>query len=392
LVGGIGLVNITDGFSTEEGIITSAKQLRRTGRSDGYSAIEEVDFHSSSYMQSFLSVRTQAVESEALGIGPYLDFHRDIWSAGSWSLGATLGWSVIGGRAVASNALAVAAQVRQRGQLYTYSYDVAYGVFDDGRGYPLQVNGIVVSTQDYTFPGGGGTKKTPYLNPRKSSAPIDRIVTYLARTSSTLDATLHSLAFSADLGWKPLPRLEFSLSGGPTLNVLHSDLTAVTEWTEVAGAFLPRSSQGRARNGPTTSALIARDIQQASSTAVKIGAGLLAHLRYDLTPDGRWYAEARGGYQWLSPVDVGEGKLHATLDASSWDIGGGLGCRLGQGGPCLAAIRSVGHSAPIAPTSAGQATPKARPKPPGYFGRLRELWQVRRIALDAERMKAPVGR
>jgi len=145
----------------------------------------------------------------------------------------------------------------------------------------------------------------------KSQSTTTSLIHYYALTSGSVDVSMQTLSLATDLAWKPFKRCEVGVSVGPTLNLVNTSTDLSTDWIREDGLLLARLQDHEER------------------TDFKLGLRVLARARYDLTPEGRWFIEARGGYEWMQDIDLGIGLQASTLDATSWQAGGAIGLSSG---------------------------------------------------------------
>ena len=265
-----------------------------------------IHFRSTGIHSDFRRLSTSGRREEETAVSPYVELHRDIGGWGPLSAGFTWGWSGWSDHYSLDKSLSATATVWQTISTYQYSYPYRR-YFERGAlsatSFPYSDDSLVADPRyfDYGF---------PYTRSKAVSSRTS-LVRYYALTSASIDVSMQTLSFAADVAWKPLRHLELAFSAGPTVNIVTTSTDLSTDWVREDGL------------------LFARLHEHDNKTQLRFGFRLMASARYDLTSDGRWYAEARGGYEWMQRMDVGIGLPSASIDATSWQIGGGIGCRLG---------------------------------------------------------------
>ncbi len=233
------------------------------------------------------SIERPGVTVDEKVAAPYLEFGRALWSVADWQLGFSMG---IGATQASFEAFdEVSATVTTRRQLTQTE-------LQERLQYP--------EFYDY-----GNSD-------RRGSVLYEH---YPVMNSANVDVSTQSLFLGADLSYKPIKHLELGFAAGPTVNVVSSSTDLMTTWRS---AFLNTHYR-----------------DHDNKTQVRLGVRMQASARYDLDHDGRWFAEARAGYERMQPIDLSIGAQPVSLEASVWQFGGGLGCRLGVK-PKISEIRS----------------------------------------------------
>lgn len=295
------------------------------GTTDGY-----IHFHSTNMQSDLRDVSSSGRRDEETALSPYVELHRDIGAWGPVSAGLTWGWSGWNDHYSQERALSATATALQTVSTYQYSYPYSrFGKSSllSGTSFPFGEDSLIADPRFFDF-GRPDTRS-------KRGTTRTSLVRYYAFTSASVDVSMQTLSFAGDLAWKPLKHLELAFSAGPTVNVVSTSTDLSTDWVREDGL------------------LFARLQDHEEKTQLCLGFRLMASARYDLTRDGRWYAEARGGYEWMQDIDVGIGLQAASIEATSWQVGGGIGCRLGVR-PRLEAIRHLKPDKPkaVLPTTA----------------------------------------
>ena len=264
-------------------------------------------FHSSSFRESLTNVQASGVETTSTVISPSIAISKVLFVGGPLSIGVDLGWSSATELLGMRSALSGIATTRRINGLHTYSYPYYQNTGDEPiatSNYPFTGDGLIADPRAFI-------SDSPTERPQHSSSQFSDTIHYFALTSASVDVSMQTLSFATDLSWKPLRHLEVGVSAGPTVNVVSTSTDLTTDWIRQDGL------------------LFARLQDHETQTQLCFGWRMLASARYDLDRDGRWFAEARGGYEWMQNIDLGIGLQAASLDASSWQVGAGLGCRLG---------------------------------------------------------------
>jgi hypothetical protein len=307
----------------ERGYVLNSSQIRRIGPnrdapSGGLSPYQVpnalVHFHSSAFRQQIRGVQMADAEVTDLGWGAAFHLDRELFEGESWSLGFSLGWVGSQSNRNVSRQTTASVTVDRQTQTYMYPYLASVAFNQMGRG-PQQVS-LAITQLVRNVPNNGPYLQRPGYLPAQVSPWIHETLVYDALVSASLNASLNSLPLELSAAWRPLPRLELAISGGPTLNVLRADAVVMTEWTlRGAGGRVP----------------LWREFETGTTTAFRLGASAQLQCRWDLDAVGQWFVEASAGYHYLAPMDVkANGQTIATLDASSWQAGISLGCRLGR--------------------------------------------------------------
>ena len=293
IAGSLGLVDHSNPSSHS----SSSQFNPHTGRYDNGKEIGQMSYHSSFTRERFESLRNVAPEVDQHGVAAMVEMDRSVaeWDHASLSLG--IGFEAMNSSFQTGPELAAIADVRATTTLFSYQYDYSQPYADLGGGL-----GVI------TF---ANPAISPYLPPRHSSSTSIALIHYFALTSASVDVSMQTLPITTELAWKPIKRFEVGVVMGPTLNLVNTSTDLTTDWIRQDGLLLARLQNHKAR------------------TDFKLGLRLQASARYDLTPEGRWFVEARGGYEWMQNIDLGIGLQAATLDATSWQVGGAFGCRLG---------------------------------------------------------------
>ncbi|MEZ0273715.1 MAG: hypothetical protein ACAH88_02330, partial [Roseimicrobium sp.] len=194
--------------------------------------------------------------------------------------------------------------------LHTYSYEGA-GIVTSG-GVPIpgfpNVTGVVLYDKPLLdslslFPIG-------IRGPRQTDRATNRVIaSFYAVTGGSLDVHLHEIPFGVKVGRK-FGDLTVLAELGGLLAVIDYDLSAESRWYRSSGALVSRQSWND------------------SDAEVKMGVFGGVTLQYDLSKDGRWFAEAHGTYRWVDAAHATAGPVSTKIDVSSWEGGIGLGYRL----------------------------------------------------------------
>lgn len=325
--GGLGKKQYNDGsvgpdysaLYTDDGTaytsINSASQYQNTGRiAYGTDPIYAATFHSDGYRYgSDSSSRTVNIEDSQVGVGPQLQFGRQICIQEGIVLNVLTGWSYVNTDHSSGNQRLAEIAVREAHTVYSYTYDTDYGPVGPGnniesfpfRDLPGDPN------SDYSLliydANGVYARDSGFLDPRKGSKTTHRTAaSFYAIGSSDLDVNLNEIPFGFELGWQPVKGLTLGITGGATLNVIDYDLTSQVSWYR-AGRSNPILSQRWTDSG----------------SPVKVGlyGGIMA--KYALTE--KVYLEAHGSYRWVDSVHASAGVADVEIDVSSFEGGLGIG-------------------------------------------------------------------
>ncbi len=344
---GSGVISVIGPGNFDRFRADSEDQLHRTGHHNPFPGAPfydgSVDFHSRDYRQTIQSVRSRSAERDEWGLNPAFELSKVLLVGGPLSIGVTWGWAALNSELWQGPTITSDLTARRVGDLVTYRYPyLAFFV----EGLTFNNDGSVsgsglLANPSYSHDGGGNPP------PVQSRTPFSDTMHYFALSSASVDVSMQTLSFATDLSWKPLKHLEVGVSAGPTVNVVSTSTDLTTDWIREDGL------------------LFARLQDHETQTQLRFGWRILASARYDLDRDGRWFAETRGGYEWMQNIDLGIGLQAASLDASSWQVGAGLGCRLGVK-PKMAEIRQL---------SSRQSRVKSEPESQNWRDRL--LWRTR---------------
>jgi len=318
--GGRGDVGMADGSHTfvyDDGRVDGAEDFfftsvgRATLNSESQisspTADPMVHLHSSSYTDTLTSLNSASREDSQTAVGEYVEFSREMFRSDSLRGSLGFGWHGLSTSLNTRDTHTAVAVVDRTGVVYDYAY---LTFFSSGKGL---VHRVTVPDPD-TLDDINITTVTPF----------NRTLRYFAITHADVDVSLQSLALAADLAWRPLKRFELAISAGPTLNVASTSATLIRDWVREDGRLYARQQDHESRN------------------QVSLGFRVLASARCDLDQAGHCFAEARGGYEWMPDISLGIAMQQASINATTWTVGGGLGCRLGVK-PKTLAIRNVGH-------------------------------------------------
>lgn len=356
--GGSGFLDYEDGYVGGEALFsypspngTTVGHLNTGGSgpgegvrvvSNGVDEKGQISFHSTGYD---FADESRSASSDGVVEGPYFKLSSTVANDAFGSLALSLSWSGLAG-SLSSNAFSFGHPQRLR---YAYTYDTALFT-DNFTGPPyFYIYGVVydATTANALHQQGLGTPGT-FRNPRKSVTRSE-VPEWTAIGSSFLDVRLNEIFLSADVVWKPWRGWELGLSAGPTLNVVSTTLNSRTAWER---------SDGLVVRGEST---------RQSDTQVAVGVGVQGVVRHDLTRDGRAFIEAHAGYKRLDDIAIGSGSPSANLDLSDWEVGLGVGIRLGVK-IWLPEIRDL---------SVAQQRAKPGPKSQRWLDRL--LWRTHAI-------------
>ena len=268
----------------------------------------DVSFHSTGYDEWYESSTLGAIGEDRTSISSSIELNRQLIQTRFIGISLSMGWESMSTSLSVEPSISGQVNARRADHRYSYSYPFLNFVNDlpnADSSYPFTGDGLIASPA--YFSGSGGIADTRH----KSQSTTTSLIHYYALTSASVDVSMQTLSLATDLAWKPFKRCEVGVSVGPTLNLVHTSTDLSTDWIREDGLLLARLQDHEER------------------TDFKLGLRLLASARYDLTPEGRWFIEARGGYEWMQDIDLSMGLQAATLDATSWQVGGAIGCRLG---------------------------------------------------------------
>jgi hypothetical protein len=264
--------------------------------------------HSYSYSSSLRSTSVDVSDSD-VGVGPYLEFSRRVVDGPSLVVDAFVGWSYVetshssGYRPVATQS------VVERDVRHTYSYEgVDFSGFG-GMAFPGFPNASGMLLYDAALYNSLSPFPVGIRGPRQTDRATSRaIASFYAVTGGSLDVNLNEIPFGVKVGRKFGDLTVFAELGG-LLAVIDYDLSAESRWYRSNGALVSRQSW------------------HGSDADVKMGVFGGVSLQYDLSQDGRWFAEAHGTYRWVDSAHASAGPVRVKIDVSSWEGGIGLGYR-----------------------------------------------------------------
>jgi hypothetical protein len=268
--------------------------------------------HSYSYSSSLQSTSVDVSDSD-VGVGPYLEFSRRLVDDPSLIVDAFVGWSYVETSHSSGNRTVARQSIFQRDVLHTYSYEgsAVSNPINAGMtipGFP-NATGIAVYDLDqyeslFPFPMPVGIR-----GPRQTDRVTNRLyASYYAVTGGSLDVHLNEIPFGVKVGRK-FGDLTVLAELGGLLAVIDYDLSAESRWYRSSGSLVSRQSW------------------HDNDADVKMGIFTGVTLQYDLSKDGRWFAEAHGTYRWVDAAHATAGPVRVKIDVSSWEGGIGVGYR-----------------------------------------------------------------
>lgn len=266
--------------------------------------------HSYSYSSSLQSTSVDVSDSD-VGVGPYLEFSRRLVDSPSLIVDAFVGWSYVETSHSSGQRTVARQSVFQRDVRHTYSYEgidfsnPAFGGITPP-GFPNASGMVIYDAQLYN-------SLTPFpigiRGPRQTDRVTNRLyASYYAVTGGSLDVHLNEIPFGVKVG-RRFGDLTVLAELGGLLAVIDYDLSAESRWYRSSGSLVSRQSW------------------QDSDADVKMGVFTGLTLQYDLSKDGRWFAEAHGTYRWVDTAHASAGPVRVKIDVSSWEGGLGLGYR-----------------------------------------------------------------
>ena len=328
--GGTGAVTYDDGsvgpaYGTQDGdgapdgsayaTINSQGQLATTGRYDVEGdEIFDLNFHSSSsFVRSSSGYSPGGFRSsdEEVVASPYIEFRCAIAETRNWGFNLVAGYSFArsglgSGAGVLGTAFNRSTSVVKN---YTYTYDhFAFNSGAIGTDYPFKdtESATIYDAGVANAPGGYTQNSSDSQAPRtkvdESRKSVDK--EYTAMGSVELDVDLHEILLAAEATYQLDDSFQLTAAVGPTLNMFNSDMDVSSGWY-----------QGAKRISSSTS--------DSDETSCKLGVMAQLGVRYFLSQE--WFIEANGGYRFVPEINTGSGSGEASLDASSWTAGVGVG-------------------------------------------------------------------